>query len=437
MKTLWRFALIAVLSLAATPGEAMIEFNVMEYGARADGETDDNDAIQDALDAAAEKGGTVYLPPGRYRIDDSLNIPPGVTLQGAWTSPHHGLWDKNTTLYSTGSHGSEDGPALIEMNPSTAVRGLCIYYPNQDPNNIVPYPWAIHGQGMHCTVENVTFINAYNGISIGPEWNELHLIRNVFGTVLRRGVQIDNTTDIGRLENVHFNLHYWHRAQHPGGPSSEGPEAPYRQWMQENLEAFIFGRTDWESVTNTFVYGCHTGYKFVDFGRGQMNGSLLGVGADGCIYGLWVDRIQPMGLAITNGQFAPFRHPAMPKKDDDPPISAIRTTENFDGNLSLVNCVFWGGNAIAHLRGGDNARVRFTDCHFSDWNVYDSNTPAMDVNGPALMVRGSTFSNEGRDIVIGEETKAAIITDNFVKKELHLEKPDGLNLTLTGNIEQQ
>src|SRR5690349_11627978 len=51
---------------------------------QADGRADDTDAIQRALDAAADKpgGGIVFLPSGRYRISRTLLIWPSVRLFG-------------------------------------------------------------------------------------------------------------------------------------------------------------------------------------------------------------------------------------------------------------------------------------------------------------------------------------------------------------------
>src|SRR5207249_405638 len=127
-----------------------------------------------------------------------------------------------------------------------------LLWPEQKWPRIVPYPWAIYGRGMHNTVENVTLVNAYNGIKFGgADGSELHLVRNVFGCVLRRGVFVDSTTDIGRLENVHFNPHYWNRSGHSSRPSSEtNPDMAVARYMADNLEAFIFGRADWEYVAN-------------------------------------------------------------------------------------------------------------------------------------------------------------------------------------------
>jgi len=432
-------AAIVPLVIASIPADAagggQAIYNVLSHGAVADGTTDDTAAIQKALDAAGETGGMVTLPPGVYRIEGSLTIPTGVCLQGSWAMPHHGVWDKGTTLYCLRGRGSEEGPALIEMNASTAVRGITVYYPEQDPEAIVPYPWTIHGKGMHCTIENVTLVNPYNGIAIGPEWNELHLVRGVFGCPLRRGLFVDNCTDIGRVENVHWNIHYWHRAGHPNGPKGEDAKQSYRRFVQENLEAFIFGRTDWESVKDTFTYGARIGYRFIDNGHGAMNGSLLGIGADGCLRGVWIDRIQPMGLLITNGQFAPFRNPQMGDQSSELAVAAIVTAPGASGNVSLVNCSFWGGNPIAHLRGNHDLYAKFVDCSVRDWAVYDREAPAIDADGPTLVVRGCTFATGGNEIHIGKNTRFATITDNITATEFEIEvdNPERTKLVTEGN----
>ncbi|HYE00450.1 MAG TPA: right-handed parallel beta-helix repeat-containing protein, partial [Alphaproteobacteria bacterium] len=67
-------------------------FNVMDFGAKGDGTSNDQAAIKAAIQAAhAAGGGTVYLPPGTYRVglggDDASDGPvellSGVTLKGA------------------------------------------------------------------------------------------------------------------------------------------------------------------------------------------------------------------------------------------------------------------------------------------------------------------------------------------------------------------
>ena len=70
-------------------GDASPVFNVLSYGGTGDGDTDDTDAIQDTIDAAADYGGgTVFFPNGEYLISSPelgfcLNITgDNVTLEG-------------------------------------------------------------------------------------------------------------------------------------------------------------------------------------------------------------------------------------------------------------------------------------------------------------------------------------------------------------------
>ena len=74
------------------------------------------------------------------------------------------------------------------------VRGLMIFYPEQVATDLHPYPWTFHLQGVDNTVENVTIVNTYNGIRVGPEINGRHRLRSVVGCALRRGVLVDTRT---------------------------------------------------------------------------------------------------------------------------------------------------------------------------------------------------------------------------------------------------
>ena len=109
---------------------------------------------------------------------------------------------KGSIILATGGCSQEDGPALFEMGHSSAVRGLTVWYPEQQTTNITAYAWTFHLQGHDNTVENVTLINSYNGIRVGPEPNVRHRIRSVYGCVLRRGLQVDACTWCGKCEEA-------------------------------------------------------------------------------------------------------------------------------------------------------------------------------------------------------------------------------------------
>jgi len=294
-----------LMPLMGYAADSQYSIDCRTYGAVGDSKKDDTSAIQKALDAAGSQGGgLVLLSAGTYRIEGSLTIPPGVTLQGVWQGPHHEDKTWGSALFAIAGRGHADATALITLTPNSAVRGLTIYYPDQKVDDIQPYPYAIRGYGMETTIENVTFVNAYQGIDYSAA-HELHTIRNVRGCALRQGIIIDRCTDIGRIENVHFNPHFWQRMIPPPGEKEGFPKDSWPQladYVNNNAEIFIFGRSDWEYVLNTFAWGFKYCYKFIATESGTCNGNFLGIGADGGKYCIWAEQAYPYGLLIKIGR---------------------------------------------------------------------------------------------------------------------------------------
>ena len=84
---------LSVLMSAVMLTAAENFINVRDHGAVGDGVCDDAPAIQKAIDQAAQTGGTVFFPIGKYRICKTLTVPGGrpapkvelnwITLRGA------------------------------------------------------------------------------------------------------------------------------------------------------------------------------------------------------------------------------------------------------------------------------------------------------------------------------------------------------------------
>jgi polygalacturonase len=77
---MWLAALVIGLAAPAAFADAWARGDVRAFGAVGDGQTDDTAAIQKAVDTAQQ--GTVYLPPGVYRITAPITLRPGLTLDG-------------------------------------------------------------------------------------------------------------------------------------------------------------------------------------------------------------------------------------------------------------------------------------------------------------------------------------------------------------------
>ena len=399
------FVILAVTAAAETEGESPMNsesrWNVREFGAGGDGVADDTSAFQTALQAAADGGGgTVAVPAGRYLIAGHLAIPSAVTLEGTWQSvpSHAGIRDagearpgvNGTTLLAVEGAGSEEGPPFILVSGNATLKGVVIFYPEQKPDAIpTPYPWTIALRGNNPAVLDVELLNPYNGIDATQ--NQRHLIRNISGQPLRRGVLVDQIYDIGRIENVHFN---------PWFSMSQ----PLWDWQMANGEAFIFGRTDWQYVQNTFCFGYRIGYRFIETEKGMCNGNFLGIGADDCWVSLQVDQCAPYGLLITNGEFVSFHGP-------DPTMVVVSETN--DGSVRFVNCSFWGPDKqIARIAG--TGTVGFSDCTFSYWDRDLEGRAAIQASGGSLLVRGCEFRHDAPQVYLAEGVQRAVITGNLI-----------------------
>ena len=69
------FLLFGLVTFVSAAPDADV-YSVLDFGAKADGKTDDTAAFQKALDAASEAGGgVVYAPGGNYFFAGHLNLP--------------------------------------------------------------------------------------------------------------------------------------------------------------------------------------------------------------------------------------------------------------------------------------------------------------------------------------------------------------------------
>jgi hypothetical protein len=405
--------------LAAAESQTNV-YSVSDFDAKGDGKADDTAAFQKALDTAKEAGGgVVYAPRGNYLFNGHLNVPDAVTLKGIWESvpAHNGLrdggaakpTDNGTTFLVTESQGTEDGPAFITLHNNSTLKGVVIYYPEQDPAaEPKPYPWAIAMRGKNPAVLAVELLNPYNGID--ATHNERHLIRDVQGQPLRRGIFADAIYDIGRVEDVHFNP-WW----------SLKPKLFH--WQEEHGEAFIFGRSDWEYVFNTFCFGYNAGYKFIKTKAGICNGNFLGIGADDCYTAVEVEASAVFGILISNGEFTSFHGP-------DPTM--VRVEKENNGSVRFVNCAFWGPcNQIAKIAG--HGTVGFSDCTFVQWDRNQENRAAIQADSGSLLVRGCEFQQDKPQIELGENIRRAVISDNLFTGKPRITNHGKLPLNINNN----
>jgi hypothetical protein len=381
--------------------------SVLDFGVRGDGKTDDTKAFQNALNSFGTRGGTVYVPAGTYLFSGSLNIPSAVTLKGSFESvpAHNGIRDEGlpkpgddgTTFLVTGGRGDEDTTPFITLNTNSTLRGVILYWPQQNPEKEPDaYPWGVAMRGKNPALLDVEMLNPYNAIDASQ--NERALIRNISGQALRRGIYVDGIYDIGRIENVHWNP-WW------------SMKPALLNWQKANGEAFIFERTDWHYVLNTFCFGYSVGYKFGGSKEGVCNGNFLGIGADACHTSVLVGKSAPMGLLITNGEFVAM--------DGENP-TMVQVGAGNEGNITFSNCAFWGPcnqNAIIDGRG----TATFSDCIFMQWDRNREGRYSIRTIGGSVIIRGCNFMTDSPQIFIGEKVSRAVVTGNIVTGKIRID----------------
>ncbi len=390
--------------------------NIRELAGEVAEDTDWTPIIQRAMDEMSRRGGgIVEIPAGKYRINSHLVVPADVTLQGVLQTAPTTQWAKwqdvgGSVLLAYEGRGSEEGEPFIRLaGRHSTIRGLTVVYPEWKQTDVppVPYPPCVASYNTeNVSIQDCLFVNPYEAIRLVRAHR--HLVRNVTGYPIKRGLYVDECYDIGRVENVHF----W-----PFGVSYR-PNDPYCEWINLNGVAFEFARTDWHYVYNTFCFGYGVGYKFSKSSKGSANGNFLGIGADCCQRAVLVESTQPPGLLITNGEFVG----RWGSKD----AVTLEVVPEATGRVSLVNCSFWGPiDRCVWLRSED-VQTTLMACHFCQWDVTYQGSPAIQVDAGWVTIQGCSFDQDSSvHIAIAKDVRSALVVGNQAPGGLRVDNQAG------------
>lgn len=131
------------------------------YGAKGDGTTNDYEAVQAALDACSNTGGTVYFPQGTYKVNEAVLFYSNQTLifeNGAVLKQGFN-GDNLIRTYSESSWGEYDGVHDVHIIGATFDGGT-----NTTANTLLGMSHA-----KNIVIENCKFKNAYGS------WHDLEI----------------------------------------------------------------------------------------------------------------------------------------------------------------------------------------------------------------------------------------------------------------------
>lgn len=230
-------------------GRPLGVFTVTEFGAVGDGETDDTEAIQAALDAAGSAGGgTVYIPAGTYgltRSDESgkyaITIPAKTRLLGAGID--------STTLKLL-----DDAPDDVALIRVDGVSHVEIAYMTLDGNNARDLA-TVNGENEGIDVKELA------GDATHLRFHDLR----IFDTA-QEGIDLDGGTDI-LIENVHIH-DCWGTGIHSSGGATNVTVSKclIESCAQERAAAALVGTAGVDVLGNarildTIIRDCYNGIE--------------------------------------------------------------------------------------------------------------------------------------------------------------------------------
>lgn len=401
------------------PGHIVL--NVMDFGAVPNGTTDNTTAFTSAFAAAmAAGGGVVNVPTGKFRLDGTITVPAGVSLEGIWKAPSRAIpYTGGTTLLTTANQGNAAGTPFITMQARSALRGIAIYYPNQVMTNPpVAFPWTIRGAGDEITVVNVMIVNPYQAVDLGTNPGNRHRVEGLYGQALYRGLYLDQSSD-WRLENIHFWPFY--------DLANNGTWTATRT----NGIAYQFGNVRNGAALNLFSIFYKIGFEFDDYGHGAGTGTFTNMYPDVGPTGWQFNKVAAEGVTVYNGLT----------------MSTAEVGPNNTGPVTFRASGFMGSNNLsangfvtlyqANLQG--TGPVSFDSCHFGGWDEgVTKGQHCIIANCPTLLVTGCEFIDsrgDRKDIQLGAVVRSADIVGNRAENGFQItdDTTPGANLQVTLN----
>jgi hypothetical protein len=326
------------------------------WGAYGNGTNDDTMAIQSALTTAgANGGGIVYLPAGKYRLTNTLDVPSGVELRGAFELRHR-TWpgsdghSKGTVLQPYGGQGTTNGPVAVALEANSGLVGVTISYESQN-NTCIPFPPTIQGRGANVYAIGVCCPNPYFYVDLDSYTCTNHFLDMVDGWALMTGYKIGNGSS-GTIVDCHGNWTYWIDNYDSQSNLPGNMQAPVLSFVSHNMEMYVLGDCtelmvkDFSIIEKTYM-NCIT-----ENGQGPRV-ALINNYCDASIRGFVLDAASPsstvnaVNTPITAFNFGGYA-------DQAQATVTVLSTTNFQGTARFTSSVQWGGNYLDfNINGGD------------------------------------------------------------------------------------
>ena len=201
--------------LAHKPNKEDLFINVKDFGAKGDGVNDDTESIKNAISSIGgdyAKGGTVYIPKGKYKITDTIFISSNVNIIGDGNTSYFSnvnsdigtyllfecsdlekpcisfIFEKNgdNKNYNYTVNGDDLDNGVVRQSTSSSLKNLTIISTNNHNLGV-----AFSGSPLSC-IEDISIKGFLGGIIVSGNWgshiNRCFINTSIFGILTNMNV---------------------------------------------------------------------------------------------------------------------------------------------------------------------------------------------------------------------------------------------------------
>ena len=424
-----KVTVLALLAVWAAVASAAAGLDAVERGADPTGQRDSAAVMQKALDELNRAGGgTLYLPPGKYRLEKPLYVEGGNSIRGAGSSAANWPANRPTILCVAFGRGDTNlvKNAAVKLRGGASLRDVAIWHPDQSFEEPVPYPASIWGDG-HTSVVDVTLVNSWCGF-YNNHCSSM-LVRGLRGTALNMGIRAAYAFDVPRIEHVAFDPAYWAASGLPGSPKTPAAVRKLEAWAENNLIAIVAGEQDWGYWWDVFVDHAKGGIflTVVPDDKGErMNPGNIAAGKvvmRNVQVGIEMKNVGYPGFLLTYGDIqARLCCMHYSKVPDYSKFHAVGIKPYYSWNaaVQVTGVKFSGAKTLFRSdkdKDGLIYCINFNDCTFSDWK----DCAISQLRG-SLVASNCRFSGKGA-IRPGENLSQIVLSGNTFSGEAFAVKP--------------
>lgn len=387
----------------------------------ATGASDVTAALQALLDKASnEGGGTVFLPPGTYRLNGNITIPSGVELKGSCDLGRI-PYQVGSILAIYGGVNDANGDPTIVLEANAGIRGFAIDYPQQHPYapSIVQYPYVIQGRGENVYVVNVAIRNGYNGVDFMTYRCDNHYIDYMSGMCVNNSIQVGGGSVGGVIRNYQFNYNAMlHGASAGWGAWENAPDDASRNQFEQTMKQHSqnygvilrLGDVTDQIVFNSFSYSGGIGVEFVEEDGQAPNALLVGHGCDFATVAIDVKAAE--SVQFVNLQLTSFNGigDALQNKMYD-----VHLGKDLNGDVTIVNLTMWAQPDKTLCI--ENGTLNVYGCNFST-----NNTDLAEISDNGTLNIIGCSVNRGGDVVVAAENLGRIHLNGVIYLERVVDK---------------